>query len=101
MTNQVKYGKCPVCNGSGRVPCPYDKETTWLNSMSGYDAATHTSVCRNCGGQTMSGRATGEVRINKYGIECHHEYESRTLGRCFYGYTCKHCGDYYTIDSGD
>jgi transposase-like protein len=30
-----------------------------------------------------------------------HEYSVNNLGRCFNGYTCKHCGDYYTIDSSD
>jgi hypothetical protein len=87
MANQVKYGKCPVCNGSGRVPCPYDKETPWLIGMSGYDTATHTSVCRNCGRERLwCGPASGKVLINKDGVQCTHEYESRTLG-----YTCKHC----------
>lgn len=76
MANQVKYGTCPVCNGSGRVPCPYD--------------TTHTSVCRNCGrhsGRLFVGPATGKVLINKDGVQCTHEYVARTKGY----YYCKHC----------
>ena len=101
MTDQVTYGVCPVCNGTGRVACPYDKDTPWLSAMSGYDAADHTNNCHNCGGQTMSGRPTGKTRINKYSLPCKHDYESKTIGRCYHSYTCRHCGDYYTIDSGD
>jgi len=89
MANQVKYGTCPVCNGSGRVPCPYDKETPWLIGMPGYDTATHTSVCRNCGRERLCGPATGKVLINKDGVQCTHEYVARTKGY----YYCKHCND--------
>jgi hypothetical protein len=92
MNDQVKYGTCPVCNGSGRVPCPYDKETPWLRAMSGYDTVTHTSVCRNCGrvsGRLFVGPATGKVLINKDGVQCTHEYVARTKGY----YYCKHCND--------
>jgi hypothetical protein len=32
---------------------------------------------------------------------CVHEYTGKNLGRCYNGYTCRHCGDYHTIDSGD
>ena len=70
MANQVKYGTCPVCNGSG------------------YDTATHTSVCRNCGRERLFvGPATGKVLINKDGVQCTHEYVARTKGY----YYCKHC----------
>jgi ribosomal protein L34E len=66
-----------------------------------YDADTHTLMCSNCGGQTMGGVATGETRERSDGTPCKHEYKYKSLGRCYHGYTCKHCGYGYTIDSGD
>ena len=69
--------------------------------IAGYDSATDTLGCRNCGGQYMMGRPTGEVRVNRDGIPCTHHYDSATIGRCLTQYTCRHCGDGYTIDSGD
>lgn len=32
---------------------------------------------------------------------CEHEFEHKLLGNCYHGYTCKHCGHKYSIDSGD
>jgi hypothetical protein len=32
---------------------------------------------------------------------CQHDYEHTLLGNCYHGHTCKKCGHYYTVDSGD
>jgi hypothetical protein len=89
---------CPVCNGTGRKPAGDYK---YKHITSGYDAATDTLACTNCGGQRMYGRPTGRVRANKEGLPCTHSYTSKTVGRCLTEYTCIHCGDSYQIDSGD
>lgn len=89
---------CPVCNGLGRVPAG---DSPYKRVIAGYDAATDTFGCRNCGGQYMSLRPTGKVRANKEGQPCTHKYTSKTVGRCLHEYTCEHCGDTYQIDSGD
>lgn len=91
-------GSCPVCQGTKRVPAGDHK---YKSVIAGYDSATDTLECRNCGGQYMMGRPTGEVRLNRDGIPCTHHYDSATIGRCLTQYTCRHCGDGYTIDSGD
>jgi hypothetical protein len=49
----------------------------------------------------MYGSPKGEVRLNTDGAPCNHHYTSQSDGRCLTGYTCKHCGDRYQIDSGD
>jgi len=69
--------------------------------LAGYDAETDTLECRNCGGQYMMGRPTGQVNIDYSGQPCVHVYDRATIGRCLTQYTCRHCGDGYTIDSGD
>lgn len=97
---EMEKGCCPVCNGSGRVPVP-ERMARYKNVIAGYDAATDTFGCTNCGGQYMFGRPTGEVRLNKDGVPCTHKYSSRTIGRCLTEYTCSECGDRYEIDSGD
>jgi hypothetical protein len=96
----MELGTCPVCNGSGRVAADPDKS---YRVVYGYDKDTHTLMCCNCGGQyQFAGGPTGRVRLRKDNQEpCVHEYRGVNLGRCYYGYTCQHCGDYYTIDSGD
>lgn len=91
-------GPCPVCSGTGRVPAGDYK---YKAIISGYDAATDTQSCRNCGGQTMYGVASGQVPLRPDGTPCKHEYEGRNAGRCYTIYTCKHCGDKYDIDSSD
>ena len=92
-------GACLVCDGTGRIPAnhadPYHKR------LAGYDKTTDTAPCRNCGGQTMSCVGTGQVWLRPDGTPCVHEYEYKLLGNCWHGYTCKHCGYSYTIDSGD
>ena len=96
----MNKGTCPVCNGSGRVAVPAHQQR-YKTVYAGYDAATDTLGCTNCGGQYMYGRPTGEVRLNKSGEPCKHSYTSKTVGRCLTEYTCEHCGDRYQIDSGD
>ena len=49
----------------------------------------------------MYSTSKGEVRLNNEGVPCTHSYTSTNAGRCLTGYTCKHCGDRYQIDSGD
>lgn len=96
----MEQGVCPVCNGSGRVAVP-ETMAQYKSVLAGYDAATDTLGCNNCGGQRMYGRPTGLVRLNKQGQPCRHSYSSRTVGRCLTEYTCVNCGDSYQIDSGD
>lgn len=98
----MALGTCPICNGSGHMPCPdnirqYGQQHGWY----GYRAEDDTVDCTNCGGQRQWGRPTGTVQLREDGTPCVHEYVGRNLGRCYNGYTCKHCRDYYTIDSGD
>lgn len=90
---------CPKCNGTGRRPVP--------EYCRGYNLATYresddTLACDNCGGQTMSLKATGLVPVDPAtGEGCLHEYKGRTIGNCRTSYTCKKCGDRYDIDSSD
>jgi len=91
-------GTCPVCRGSGRVAAGDYK---YKSVIAGYDQATDTLPCTNCGGQYMYGSPKGQVRLRDNGEPCVHEYTSQTVGRCLTEYTCKHCGDRYQIDSGD
>jgi hypothetical protein len=90
---------CPACNGSKRKSAadnPYRKITA------GYDPATDTLACSNCGGQTMSGIASGKVPIDPAtGLGCEHSYVIHSGGRCYHIYTCRKCGHRYDIDSGD
>lgn len=94
----MEHGTCPVCNGSGRVPAGDNK---YKHVIAGYDKATDTFACTNCGGQYMYGSPKGQVRLRPDGTPCKHEYTSKTVGRCLTEYTCRHCGDRYQIDSGD
>jgi hypothetical protein len=93
-------GLCPVCNGSGRRAL-FPTEVQYKKIMAGYDAATDTMPCNNCGGQTMFGRPLGYVPLNKDGQPCRHEYIGRNAGRCYTIYTCTKCSSHYDIDSGD
>ena len=93
-------GKCPVCDGTARCALPQSQQP-WKHMLSGYDAETDTLPCQNCGGQSMRGQATGEVRLRCDGMPCTHEYQGAAAGRCYTIYTCRHCGDFYDIDSGD
>lgn len=92
------YGICPVCNGGSRVSAA---DNDYKHIVSGYDKETDTLPCYNCGGQTMYGRPSGQVRLRPDGTPCKHEYVGRNAGRCYTIYTCKHCQSSYDIDSGD
>ena len=104
MSNsEIKYGVCPICGGTGRMPCPdrfreYGIKHGWYD----YDKEDDTVTCTNCGGQYQWGTPTGKVRLNREGSPCVHKYSNvRTVGRCLTEYTCENCGDSYQIDSGD
>lgn len=92
----MKTGVCPVCNGSKELLLTEDElKYSWNKGK------THRA-CDNCGGQTMWGRATGEVPLRKDNSEpCVHEYKGTNIGRCLNRYVCKHCGYNFEIDSGD
>ena len=92
---------CPVCGGTGRqkVEEPFAVNTRHYNNT--WDVKTDTIACRNCGGQTMGGRPTGQSRLRPNGAPCRHEFAGRLAGNCYYVYTCTHCGYSYDIDSGD
>lgn len=93
-------GLCPQCNGTTRT-APEPGFVQYKTMYSGYDAATDTLPCRNCGGQTMSGSARGWVHLNKEGVPCQHEYVGQNAGRCYTIYNCKHCPSSFDIDSSD
>lgn len=98
-------GVCPVCNGTTRVAPLTEQDAwmrTWRGGLSYYDPATDTKTCRNCGGQTMSGIATGVVRLRPDGTPCTHSWKGREAGRCYRIFTCIHgCGTSWDEDSGD
>lgn len=96
--NHETHGICPVCSGSKRKSATGIK---WKDMFYGYDAATDTLPCTNCGGQTQSLTPMGIVKLNSEGKPCTHSYTAATVGHCLTRYTCKHCTDSYTIDSGD
>ena len=99
--NKQEQGVCPVCNGTGGVT-PDEANRPYADILYGYDAETDTLLCHNCGGQYQWGIPTGKVNLRRdNGEPCVHEHTGTKLGNCYWGYTCKHCGDYYTIDSGD
>jgi hypothetical protein len=92
---------CPCCSGSTRRPV-LPSEEQYKDIMSGYDKATDTMACRNCGGQTMYGKPLGYTKIDpETGLGCEHKYIGRDAGRCYTIYTCRKCGSHYDIDSGD
>lgn len=96
------YGRCPNCHGTGRA-APEPGYVKYKAQYSGYDAATDTLPCRNCGGQTMAQRALGYTKLRSPEADegCLHEYEGKTIGNCLWRGTCIHCKDYYDIDSSD
>jgi hypothetical protein len=103
MTQDYAVGTCPACNGTKRKLATYTDCA--IDVVFDYDKTTGTVPCSNCGGQYMSGLATGVVRLNKDGIPCAHAYaKTGPEDREPYGwreYTCRNCGDQYVIDSGD
>lgn len=92
--NTTQNATCPVCKGTCRVPA--DGVHTY-----GLDKATNTLPCLNCGGQTMSGKPTGQVRVRPDGTPCTHHYKGHEAGRSYTVYTCQHCGDSFGIDTSD
>lgn len=97
-------GTCPVCKGTTRRPvAEYERKYITPDHcvLAGYDRATDTFPCRNCGGQYMMMPPTGTVPLRPDGTPCTHEYTERTVSNCYHQYTCKHCGDVHYIDSGD
>lgn len=95
----MSEGTCPVCTGTTRTP--YVGEQRWKKVMAGYDAATDSMPCGNCGGQKMYTKPTGCVPLREDGTPCLHEYKGEKAGRCYTKYHCLHCSDSYAIDSGD
>lgn len=98
QTTQQARGTCPVCNGTTRRSA---EGVQSAHVLVGYDAATRTLPCRNCGGQYQYGSPTGQVALNREAQPCRHSYIGDDIGRCFTRYVCQHCGDSYAIDSGD
>lgn len=95
----AKWAACPKCNGAKREPAP-PRAREWR--LAGYDPATDTMPCDNCGGQTMMMSPRGYTRVDpSTGLGCLHDYVGRKAGNCYHIYTCKKCGDTYDIDSGD
>ncbi len=50
------------------------------------------------------GYMNGWTKIPEIVIKCkeqEHEKEKRNIGRCLNQYSCKECGYYYNVDSGD
>ena len=88
-------GICPICNGLGKVPLDA------VEAKYSYNAGKTHSECHNCGGQEMFGKGTGRVPLNREGQPCVHKYTGVQQGRCYYRYTCIHCGSSHSIDSGD
>lgn len=96
-------GICPVCNGTKRQAVPALSRESIIRWNKTYDAATDTMNCQNCvpKGMFASQIPTGESSLNKDGEPCTHEFVEQTISNCYYRYTCKHCNDSFTIDSGD
>lgn len=100
MKNQTTKGTCPVCDGTCKVTAS-DHDRRYKSVIAGYDPLTDTMPCSNCGRQYMFGRPTGQVNLNKDGVPCTHSYNFENRGRDYNVYTCIHCGDNFSIDSGD
>ena len=101
MSDTPSDAVCPKCNGSTRRPLP-ESSRKYADIIATYDKATDTLACDNCGGQTMSLRATGRTRIDPAtGLGCMHKYNGVTTSNCYHEHTCIKCGDRYDIDSGD
>jgi RNA polymerase subunit RPABC4/transcription elongation factor Spt4 len=109
MMNKQR-GVCPACNGTKKYLQRFQVENGYVyyeGQSKRFDETRdlkiheETRVCYNCGAQKQYGEATGMVLLREDGTPCLHDYESTNIGRCYTGYSCKHCGDYYTIDSSD
>jgi DNA-directed RNA polymerase subunit RPC12/RpoP len=79
----------------------YARKNGWF----GYDPKSDTIRCDNCGGQTMMHTCSGKTFARADGTPCLHEYvglsDPHETMRGWHKYRCKHCPDYYEIDSGD
>ena len=77
----------------------YEKANRWY----GYDKATDTRECKNCGLHGMYvPPPDGKVELRKdNGQPCVHEFRGQNIGRCMTEYTCVHCESSHIIDSGD
>jgi len=98
------HGTCPVCRGTGHMPCPGAmKEFAVKYNWYGYRPQDDTVTCTNCGGQYQFAwtNVTGQVRLNRRGQPCTHDYASKTIGNCLTEYICTECGDRHQVDSGD
>ena len=94
----MSKGTCPVCNGTGHMPCPdHLRKSGQSSGWYGYRAEDDTVDCGNCGSQYMFGKATGQVNLRPDGTPCKHEYTGVNAGRSYTKYTCKHCGDGYSV----
>lgn len=109
-------GICPVCIGTAKMPLKHPGLDTEHDEMRRYgklwgwygysEEATAdgqivaTVECGNCGSQYMHGRATGQVPLRPDGKACRHSYASESAGKCLTRYTCRHCSDAFTVDSG-
>ena len=91
-------GTCPVCNGTKRIDAG---DARYRHVTAGYNKDDNTLPCTNCGGQRMFGEPSGLVHLRTDGTPCTHSYTGRSGGRCYTIYTCQHCPDSYSIDSGD
>lgn len=93
-------GTCPVCYGTGRTSAA---ALPYAANCAGYDYASDTIPCTNCGGQRMFGTPSGRVPLRADGTPCRHDYiaDKSKSRNCYNVYTCRHCGDSYDIDSGD
>lgn len=67
--------------------------------MVGYDSASRTIPCRNCGNPYISQAPTGTVPLRPDGTPCTHEYrqvfDDHEGGTSTYIYSCGRCGAEY------
>jgi hypothetical protein len=92
---KLKNITCPVCQGTKRVALTDMERAQWWNN------GKTDQPCRNCGGQTQFGAASGFTFLREDGTPCVHEYRSENRGRCYTVYFCQHCPDSFDIDSSD
>lgn len=94
IADWTRYGVCPVCNGTTKVPLTEEEATySWNKDRTEKD-------CKNCGGQYQFGKPCGLVRLNKKGKPCKHSYVNlSSTSRGLHKYQCVECYDSYQIDS--
>lgn len=97
-----RTGICPICNGTGRLKADKMEQHAKDRGWYGYDKETDTKQCTNCGVRGMyAPPPDGKVELRPDGTPCVHKFSGENIGRCYYRYTCEHCGSSHTIDSGD